>query len=158
MSEVMLRDATEADLPELNQVIAHAVMTWDLPERVKRLSLSSYQYNAIDLKHLHCVIAVSNDTILGVAAWEMDAVSVQGKQGLLLHGLYVEPSAHGKGIGTRLLEAARNAAATTGYDGVLVKAQADAIGFFQSRGMQALDVDDHSRDYEHRYWLPVMAQ
>ena len=38
------------------------------------------------------------------------------------------------------------------FDGLLVKAQADAIGFFTSLGMKRLAVEDPARDYEHRFW------
>jgi len=47
------------------------------------------------------------------------------------------------------------AARAQGCDGVLVKAQADAEGFFGSQGLQKLPVLQPNRDYPHRYWLDV---
>jgi hypothetical protein len=90
-----LRQAHADDLPAINGVIERAIATWQLPERVKRLSLPSYRYHMHDLVHLHLVVAEDDDHVLvGVAAWEpanpRDLPA--GKNGLLLHGLYVDPS------------------------------------------------------------------
>jgi len=154
-----LRRATEAELDAVNALIECAVMTWALPERVKRLSLPSYRYQAHDLDHLELVLAEAGETgIVGIAAWEQadpgDAPA--GCRGLLLHGIYVDPAQHHRGIGTRLLAAAEDAARVGGFDGVLVKAQSGAEGFFLAQGLQGLPVEDHTRDYPYRFWKPVM--
>jgi predicted N-acetyltransferase YhbS len=155
-SQINLRPAEKADLPAVNKVIERAVKTWKLPERVIRLAMPTYLYTGHDLQHLHIVLAEDSTVgVIGVAAWEAAAVRdcPQGKRGLLLHGLYVEPDQHRRGTGGRLLAAAAVAARQQGYDGVLVKAQADAEGFFNSQGLQHLAVTDASRDYPNRYWL-----
>lgn len=142
----------------MNGVIGRAVMTWRLAERVKRLSRPSYRYHPHDLDHLHIVVAEdAQHAIIGVAAWE--AASPRdlpaGKRGLLLHGLHVDPLHLQRGVGTRLLDAASAAAQAHGFDGLLVKAQADADGFFGKQGMQRLPVEDPARDYPHRFWHAV---
>lgn len=152
---VTLRPATAADLDAVNAVIERAVMTWHLPQRVKRLTLPSYRYQPHDLDHLHIVVAEDADrTLLGVAAWEPASPRdlPAGKTGLLLHGLYVDPAQQRRGIGTRLLDAAVNAARTQGFDGLLVKARPEAEGFFLARGLTLLPVIDAERDYPHRFW------
>lgn len=69
--DVKVRAATKIDLDTINRVIEAAIMTWDLPERVKRLSLSSYYYTEQDLNHLELVVAEDGQkNIKGVAAWE----------------------------------------------------------------------------------------
>jgi len=156
MTTFHLRQAHESDLPAVNGVIERAIATWQLPERVKRLSLPSYRYHAHDLVHLHLVVAENADhALVGVAAWEPanQRDLPAGKNGLLLHGLYVDPSHQHRGIGSRLLDAAEAAARAQGFDGVLVKAQADAKGFFEARGLQRLPVEDAERHYPHRFWL-----
>ena len=68
---ISLRPATLDDLPAINRVIEAAVMTWDLPERVKRLSLPSYRYDAFDFDHLQMVVAEdATGQPVGLASWE----------------------------------------------------------------------------------------
>lgn len=153
--QMLLRTATRDDLPLVNGLVERAVMTWDLPERVKRLSMETYRYAPQDLSHLELVLAEAPDgRALGVAAWAVaDPTDVaSGYRGLLLHGLYVDPAVHGKGIGSRLLAAAEAAARAQDLDGVLVKAQRGAEGFFLARGYCKLAVDDPRRDYPYRLW------
>lgn len=151
-----LRQAQAADLPALNGVIERAIATWPLPERVKRLTLPSYRYQPHDLDHLHLVMAEdAGGMAVGVAAWEPvhPRDLPDGQRGLLLHGLYVDPAHQRRRIGSRLLDAAAAAARAQNLDGVLVRAQAGAVAFFQSRGLHTLPVDDPARDYPHRFWL-----
>jgi predicted N-acetyltransferase YhbS len=157
-SRITLRPANKTDLAAINRLIERAVQTWNLPERVKRLALPTYLYTVHDLDHLHIFIAEdSAAAVIGVAAWEDAAPRdcPQGCRGLLLHGLYVDPDRQRGGTGSRLLSAAAGAAREQGYDGLLVKAQADAEGFFRSRGLQQLAVADASRDYPNRFWLDL---
>lgn len=153
-----LRPAARADLPAINGIVERAVMTWTLAERVKRLSLPSYRYHAHDFLHMQGIVAEdSTGTLRGVAMWdESDPRDTPaGQRGLLLHGLYVDPAHQREGIGSRLLDAAAEAARIGGHDGLLVKAQADTCGFFATRGLERLPVNDPARDYPHRYWLPL---
>lgn len=155
---VILRPATLTDLNATNAVIERAVMTWNLPERVKRLTLPSYRYSQHDLDHLHIVVVEDGDhAVLGVAAWEPASARdlPVGKTGLLLHGLYVEPDRQRGGVGSRLLEAAVSAAGELGFDGLLVKARPEAEGFFLARGLTPLPVTDRDRDYPHRFWKAI---
>jgi Sortase and related acyltransferases len=152
---VPIRSAQAADIAALNGVIERAISTWNLPERVKRLTLPSYRYQEHDLDHLHIVVAEDEThAIVGVAAWEeanpRDLPA--GKRGLLLHGIYVDPAKQHQGAGSRLLDAAQRAACKGGYDGLLVKAQREANAFFAARGMARLPVENPERDYPHRYW------
>lgn len=157
-SQLELRRAIDVDLGTVNAVIERAVMTWKLPERVKRLAMPSYCYAEYDLKYLHIVVAEDSAIgIVGVAAWEPAAVHdcPQGCRGLQLHGIYVEPNHQLRGVGARLLCAAGTAAREEGYDGLLVKVQADAEGFFGSQRLQKLPVVQPDRDYPHRFWLDL---
>ena len=103
--DITIRTATQADRDAINNVIEAAVMTWNLPQRVKRLSLPSYRYTGIDFDHFEMVVAEDDrQTTIGIAAWEpADAKDAPaGHTALLLHGIYVDPSYHHQGIG-RLL-------------------------------------------------------
>ncbi|WP_018954078.1 GNAT family N-acetyltransferase [Thioalkalivibrio sulfidiphilus] len=151
---IAYRAAGKADLPAINGVIERAVMTWRLPERVKRLSLPLYRYSETDLGHLEVWVAEEDSVVTGLAAWEPAerADLPEGMSGLLLHGLYVDPERQRQGIGAHLLAVCLERSRELGLDGVLIKAQADAEPFFQRRGLERLPVRDESRDYALRYW------
>jgi GNAT superfamily N-acetyltransferase len=153
-----LRPAGATDLRQVNRLIETAIDTWRLPARVKRLSKPVYLYSKYDLDFLELVVAEANDgNIIGVAAWEQaephDAPA--GRSALLLHGIYVAPDHHRKGVGTRLFETAEKAACSRGLDGVLVKAQPGAQEFFFALGLDRVPVEDQRRDYPHRFWKSV---
>ena len=154
-TQPMIREMRPSDLDAVNRVITDCVMGWDLPDRVKRLSLGSYLYRPSDLSFLYFLLAeTARCEIAGVAAWE-PAPSTdlpQEKRGMLLHGLYVAPGLQGQAIGSRLVDAALEAVRKQRMDGLLVKAQAGAVGFFRARGFVSLPVVDPDRDYPHRWW------
>lgn len=129
---VAIRKVDGQSLAAVNAVIEGAVARWDLPERVKRLALSSYRYTPLDLSTITVVAAYCGAALVGVAAWE--PLEDGGLPTMLLHGLYVAPDHWGKGIGSRLLEHAEQAARESGYGMLAVKAQAGARGFFLQRG------------------------
>jgi GNAT superfamily N-acetyltransferase len=156
----VLRPAVLGDLDRINALIGRAVMTWALPERVKRLALPSYRYHGQDLEHLRLLVVEEDAAaVVGVAAWEPAEARdcPQGRRGLLLHGLYVDPDRQGLGLGSRLLAAAASAARDQRYDGLLVKAQADARGFFRARGLKPLACEDPDRDYPNRFWMDLAS-
>ena len=152
---VTLRKAAHRDLVRINTLIAAAMDTWQLPERVKRLSLPLYQYDANDLKHLQVIVAETGETNLaGIAAIEAADASEcpRGHNAALLQGIYVDPLCHHNGIGTRLLSCMQAMASSRGFDGLLVKANPEAKAFFEAQAFEKLPIEDLSRDYPYRYW------
>lgn len=153
-----IRPADAGDLDALNRVIEAAVMSWELPERVKRLSLPLYRYTRHDLAHLGMVVAEDRrQQLVGIAAWEKadSRESPDARPALLLHGIYVDPAYHRQGIGRRLFIVAEEVACRLGYSGLLVRAQPDAMGFFTSCGMRKLAVDAPACQYAHRFWVEL---
>ncbi len=117
--------------------------------------MSSYRYTAADFSHLVIVVAEDDQhNIIDIAAWELaDAKDApKGLTALLLHGIYVDPSHHRQGIGRRLFLAAEQAICNHHCDGLLVKAQEDAVGIFIALGMNRLPVEDPLRHYANRLW------
>jgi predicted N-acetyltransferase YhbS len=155
----VLRRGTRADLGAVNRVVDSAIMGWPLPDRVKALSRPLYRYDAQDLEHLeHLLVAQDGERVLGVAAVEAADTreSPAGQRALLLHGLYVLPERQGAGLGRRLVQAVEASAAAGSWGGVLVKAHAAAVGFFEALGYEALSVEDPGRDYPYRFWRAVV--
>lgn len=160
MQDLLIRPASAGDLDQINRIIEAAIMTWDLSDRVKRLTIPTYKYNELDLQHLEIVVAERQGRILGVAAWEpakaIDAP--RDKSALLVHGIYVDPTHHREGIGSLLFSAAEDAVANTQLDGLVVKAQKGSEPFYLAQGMEKLMVEDAEREFENRYWKPAQEK
>ena len=108
--KVNIRSARLDDLSAINAIIESAVMSWKIPDRVKRLSLPSYCYHEIDFQHLEIVVAEDHrQNIIALAAWEQadSADAPVGQAALLLHGIYVDASHHHQGVGRQLLRAGK---------------------------------------------------
>jgi N-acetylglutamate synthase-like GNAT family acetyltransferase len=148
------RKPNHIDLDRINDIIKAAIDTWQLSERVKRMSLPLYYYQNDDLIHMQFLIAEITDVgIVGLAALEeTDMIELPDPQRtMLFHGLYVNPYYHRQGIATRLVESAELCASKHGANGLLVKAQADSAPFFSKKGFTKLLVEDCSRDYGYRF-------
>lgn len=155
-SSDILRPAQAGDLDAINRLVAEAIEDWPLPERVRRLALPAYRYTEADLMFLDVMVLEHTGQVVGVAAWEpaeTRELPEGAADGLLLHGLYVGRATRAQGSGRKLIEACRGAARAAGVAGILVKAQASAVGFFEAMGFVPVPVRDRDRDYEQRYWL-----
>ena len=96
----------------------------------------------------------TSDGGTNVAAWEQaDAKKLPaGSKALSLHGIYVDPSCHRQGIGSKLFRVVEEVVCKYGFDGLMLKAQQGASGFFLSQGMQRLHVNDPLHQYTNRFW------
>lgn len=151
---INFRIALIADLASVNELIAGAMDSWKLTDRVKRISLPLYRYQPHDLEYLQLVIAETADArIIGVAALEHadEAGAAHGLPTRLLHGLYVAPDRQRTGIASRLLARIEKIARSEGATGLLAKARPEAVSFFESSGFKRLPVKDHVRDYPYRF-------
>ena len=140
------------DLELINQVIDDAVMSWPVSERNKRLSVPVLRYDQQDFRQYRFLLYKDVGRVVGVAAWDAEnmLVTVNGC-GHLLHGLYIAPSYQGRGYGRRLMEEVFLASEMLGADGLLVKAQKVAVGFFRHCGLTVLPAQD-STDYPYMFW------
>jgi GNAT superfamily N-acetyltransferase len=152
------RQPHRRELDRINNLIAASTGTWKLTERVKRISLPLYQYREIDLEYMQFVIARTGKLaeIVGLAVVEeADVTECLEHRAMLLHGIYVDPRHHRRGVGSSLLETAESISVANHASGLLVKAQPDALHFFAARGYQRLAVADRSRDYAYRFWKSI---
>ena len=150
-----IRQGRLEDIDQINQVLEQAVMSWDLPERVKRLAIPSYRYHAYDMNSMSFYLAESaSGQVSGVAALEAipSSEDQQNAPSMLLHGLYVIPVCHHRGIGRQLLATAEEHAQREGFSGLMVKAQPEAKAFLSRNGYKELAVEDTRKDYQYRLW------
>jgi GNAT superfamily N-acetyltransferase len=153
----LIRDATMADLDAINAVVARAIHTWKLPDPGQAPRPASVPVHAGGSRSPAAARAGAGLRHRCRRRWEpANPRDLPGAgSGMLLHGLYVDPARHGQGLGARLLGDAAGAARDRGHEGILVRAQADAEGFFARRGFRRLPVLDEARDYAARLWLPL---
>ena len=146
-------------LDEINSVVSAAIGTWDIPARVKRLALPSYLYSDLDARHLVFIGAWRQQRLIGVAALEPADLGkhTDGHHAMLLHGLFVDPKAHGQGVGSRLVAAAKRASWTRGYSELRVRAERNATGFFLRQGFGRLAAVDGERGYPYQLSAPLIA-
>jgi GNAT superfamily N-acetyltransferase len=155
---ITLREADPYDLDSINNLMATAIGTWRLADRVKRISLPLYRYHEDDLREMQIVVADSGvDEILGVAAVEPAHASdvFDGLPTSLLHGIYVAPSCHRTGVGTRLGEKIETLAHSRGARALLVRARPEAISFFNALGYTRLTTRDDRADYPYQFFKIV---
>ena len=55
-AQLKLRPATAADLAAVNAVIQRAASTWELPERVKRLTMPADSHNKNCCQQIPCLL------------------------------------------------------------------------------------------------------
>lgn len=130
---------TPADLPVLNALIERAIGSWTVSARVKRAALPSYRYEALDLADMR-FFTMRDDAGRPIGLAVLSALDGD-PAALLLHGLYVEPVRHRRGLGRRLLAAAEEAARAAGAARLVVRAQRDAAPFFAAAGFAAAEGD-----------------
>ena len=153
-SQYTLKSALAEELVSANLVISSAVRAWELPERLKRLSLPLLHYTEADLADYEILLCCDNDRVVAMAAWDNSNI-YRGPGRIpcaLLHGLYVCFDHQGCGLGQRLQTAVSHRAAKHGFRGLLVKSQRVSTGYFAHQDYQhTTDFDD---DYPYLFWKP----
>ena len=123
------------DLVAINAIIKRAVMHWPMALRVRSRVVSILQYNSLDMASYTFFSAKYDEFIMGAIAldFEYNANDRSCKE-LLLHGIYVEPAAQGRGIGRTLLDFAEGQAHEHNYNSVILRAERVSRGFFEQCG------------------------
>lgn len=135
-----IRKASTEELANINRVIALCVAGRPVTDRIKKLTLPSLLLEETDFSFMD--IWLAGDPIVGVIALQ------EIKEGMLLHSLYVDPEAGGKGIATALVDQALKLTRKLGQERLLVKAFAESVSFFQKVGFKPTDVLDYPNTLE----------
>lgn len=151
---IEIRPAETYDLRPINRLIESAVMNWPTGARVKRLSVTPLQYDAVDLDHYEIVVGTIRGEVVAVAVWDPHSV---GRPDMpteaLLHGLYVLPMLQQQGIGRQLIDAVLSDARIRNLPVLTVKAQRLSRDYFEHQGFEARAVNDD--EYPWQYWKRV---
>jgi GNAT superfamily N-acetyltransferase len=140
---VSIRPANANELPVINEVISAAALAWPLADRVKRLSLHTLLYDAVDFQNMEMFVACLGDLVVGVAAWDPD------HSDSLLHGLYVEPSRQKLGIGEELMRHVYEHARERGKSTVLIRAERVSAAYFERQSLERLEVTADEYPYQY---------
>ena len=150
-----VRSAGFTDLTTVNLIIKSAVESWQVPDRLKRLSLPLLQYNTSDFEEFELFLHLQGDVADGVAALARDAnfIGPHATRCALLHGLYVRSDSQRLGVGKAMQQIVTDHACEMGCEGLLVKAQRVSTSYFAKQGYT--EYVSPEIDYPYLYWKPI---
>ena len=99
-----IRFATEADVPAIRRFIQELAAFEKLPEEAKASELDLKSTLFGDRPYAEVLIAEEAEKPVGFALFFHNYSTWQGRPGIYLEDLYVQPSARGGGFGKALLE------------------------------------------------------
>ena len=104
MSDIMIRWAVEADIPQINNIYNHYIretpITFDIGEKTEKDSAYWLQKLGTSGRH-QCFVAVRGDTVLGWAC--SGAYRPKAAYGTSVEvSVYLDPKAGGQGLGSAL--------------------------------------------------------
>lgn len=98
-----LRAATPSDIPHILAFIRELAEYEREPEAVLATEADLLRDGFTEPRRFHCVMADWNDTPTGFALYFYNYSTWEGRAGIYLEDLYVQPTYRGKGIGKALL-------------------------------------------------------
>lgn len=151
--------ASASDLHQINDVMRRAIETWELPERVRRLTAPLFTVKEPDLHDPQWLVAKDrNGAVLGVAHWTQ-AIGYDLPEGChgaaIVHGLYVDASHQRHSVGTSLLQHIERLARETGLTALVVRAQRTAETYFLAQQFRPLCDEPDGPTYPRGLWRPI---
>lgn len=137
--DIIIREATENDFPQIYHLIKEFAIFIKTPEKVAITLPQMIR----DKDYFHSLVAMDNDKVIGFATWFFAYYSWSGKA-VYLDDLYVKAEYRGKSIGTRLMDAVFDIARQAECEKVRWQVSnwnKDAIAFYKKRGAQVDDVE-----------------
>lgn len=137
--DIIIREATENDFPQVYNLIKEFSIFIKTPEKVA----TTLPQMIRDKDYFQCLIAMDGDNVIGFATWFFAYYSWSGKA-VYLDDLYVKAEYRGKNIGTRLMDAVFDIAQQAECKKVRWQVSnwnQEAIAFYKKRGAQVDDVE-----------------
>jgi GNAT superfamily N-acetyltransferase len=139
---VIIRPATTADLPDIFKFI-HALAEYEKAPREVVLSLEDLEQSFFGKNpQVYCLLSQEADVVTGIAIWHLNYSTWQGKHGLYLEDLFVDPKYRGAGHGKALLIRLAQICVEKGYPRFqwwVLDWNEPAIDFYKSFGAVAMD-------------------
>ncbi len=150
-----IRSASGEELPAINLVIDRAIAGWVLAARARRLISDALHYTTADLRSMQVLLATGPGCgAVAVAAWEAadPKDTPNDRRTALLHGVYVDVSVQGTGIGRQLVDIASASAARQNYGDIAVRAWHQSEAFFRHLGFKQFKCKELCNTFPHRLW------
>lgn len=140
MSEI--RAAVAADVPAILGLIRELAAYEREPDAVltTEADLTEALFGADPL--VHCLVVGEAGRVVGMALWFVTFSTWEGKHGIYLEDLYVQPEHRGKGYGRAFLARLAQVCLTRGYrrlEWTVLDWNEPALGFYRSLGAVAMD-------------------
>ena len=139
---VGLRDATEADLPVLLRFV-RALAAYEKLEHAARATEADFRRALFGAPaRAHALLAELNGGPVGFALWFHSFSTFEGRPGLYLEDIFVEPAHRGRGIGRLIFRDLARRAVEAGcarMEWSVLDRNALAIGFYRAIGARAMD-------------------
>lgn len=129
---IRLRSANPADCPRLSVVAQAAKAHWGYPAEWLEAWREELTFEPADLQSQQVTVAEAGGQVLGLSA-----LLLEGDQAEIEH-LWVDPEAHGRGVGRQLLEALISAARAQGARRVEILSDPYAVGFYERMGARRI--------------------
>lgn len=141
-SKLIIRPATEADIPDIFSLIKELAEYEKLADEIKTTESELRKTLFGDDQFVEILIAEYNSKIVGQTLFFKNFSTFLGKPGIYLEDLYVKPEMRGKGIGKALLDKIISIAKERNYGRVewsVLDWNEPAIDFYKKIGAKPLD-------------------
>jgi N-acetylglutamate synthase-like GNAT family acetyltransferase len=135
---MVIRVATQADVPAIGRLIATTYRTYNLshadPQEQDRLLGPFRHAFSDDPEHQEAILGVVTSPMLYVAVEDGRIVGVLRGRKNVLASLFVDGTYHRRGVGRKLVERFEKDSRKLGVDWIRVAATLYAVPFYQSMG------------------------
>ena len=144
VSDFVIREATETDVPDLIRLVRELATYEQEPESA---TATSEQFREALFPPggdptAHALVAEREGAVVGMAVWFRTFSTWTGRAGVWLEGLFVEPDQRGHGIGKALLSRLAQICVTRGWtrlEWAVLDWNTPSIEFYRAHGARILD-------------------